>query len=104
MALRSVPAPQLALDEKVVEIASLEEALEERHSARLAAGEARKAYKEAHEAAKVEIEKLELPEDTPVRAGRFRITRSAVAARSVAFDYRSHHSAEHHLPGRRVAP
>lgn len=86
MALRSLPAPQLALDEKVVEIPELEDALEERQSAKAAAGEARKAYKEAHEAAKVEIEKLELPDDTPVRAGRFRITRSAVSARSVAFE------------------
>jgi hypothetical protein len=46
--LRSLPQPQLGLDEKVVEIPELESAL--------------------------------------VRAGRFRITRSAVAARSVSFD------------------
>jgi hypothetical protein len=78
--LRSLPQPQLGLDEKVVEIPALEEALEERHSARLAAGEARKAYKEAHSAATAEIEKLELPDDTPVRAGRFRI--ATIYARS----------------------
>lgn len=86
MALHSVPQQQLGMDEKVVQIPELESALEERQSAKEALGEARKAYAEAHEAASAEIAKLELPDDTPVRAGRFRITRSAVSARSVSFE------------------
>jgi hypothetical protein len=86
MALHSVPQQQLGMDEKVVQIPALEDALEERQSAKEALGEARKTYAEAHEAASAEIAKLELPDDTPVRAGRFRITRSAVSARSVAFE------------------
>jgi len=84
--LRSLPQPQLGLDEKVVAIPELESALEERQSTKEALGEARKAYAEAHELASAEIAKLELPDDTPVRAGRFRITRSAVSARSVSFE------------------
>ena len=86
MALHSVPEQQLGMDEQVVEIPALEDALEERQATKDALGEARKAYAEAHEAASAEIAKLELPDDTPVRAGRFRITRSAVSARTVSFE------------------
>jgi len=86
MALHSVPQQQLGMDEKVVQIPELEAALEERQATKEALGEARKAYAEAHEAASAEIAKLELPDDTPVRAGRFRITRSAVSARTVSFE------------------
>lgn len=77
---------QLALDEQVVEDTELEAALETRLDAQVAQGEARKAFKEANEAAKVHIAKLELPDEHAVRVGRFRISRSAVSARHVAFD------------------
>lgn len=86
MSLHSVPQQQLGMDEKVVQIPELESALEERQAMKETLGDARKAYAEAHEAASAEIAKLELPDDTPVRAGRFRITRSAISARSVSFE------------------
>lgn len=84
--LHSLPQPQLGLDEKVVDIPELVSALEERLAAKSTLGDARKVYAEANEAANVEIAKLELPDGVAVRAGDFRITRSTVAARSVAFD------------------
>jgi hypothetical protein len=77
---------QLALDEHVIDDSDLEDALEERHRLRVLSSEHRKAYDEADEAAGVEIAKLELPDGQAVRCGRFRITRTARAARSVAFE------------------
>jgi hypothetical protein len=77
---------QLAFDEKVLEIPELESALEERLATKAGLSEQQKAYDEANKAVEVEIEKLELPEGTAVRCGRFRITRSAVSARSVSFE------------------
>ena len=84
MALRAVP--QLGFDETVVEDNDLEEALEERDRLRILSGEHRKAFSEANEAANVEIAKQELPDGKAIRVGRFRVTRSAVSARSVAFE------------------
>jgi len=83
---RAVPQEQLGFDETPISDASLEQALEERQARKAVLGEARKDYKEAHEAASAEIAKLELPDDKAVRCGRFRITRSAVSARHVEFD------------------
>jgi hypothetical protein len=83
---RAQAQQQLGFDEKVVEISELEEALEERLRHKVVLDATRKAYDEAHELASAEIAKLELPEDTAVRCGRFRITRSAVSARTVSFD------------------
>lgn len=86
MARSLEPDDQLALDEKVVDIPELVEALEARQEAKADAGDARKVLKAANERANAEIEKLELPEDTAIRAGRFRITRRAVASRQVSFE------------------
>ena len=83
---RPLHQPQMALDEHVIEDSELEGALEERLSAKEAAAETRRSYDEANEAATAAIAKLELPEGSAVRCGRFRIARQFVAARSVSFE------------------
>jgi hypothetical protein len=77
---------QTGFDEKVIEDATLAESLEQRQVEKSALSEQRKAYKEADAAAKHELEKLELPDDTAVRVGRFRITRRTVPGRVVSFE------------------
>lgn len=77
---------QLALDETIVDEPTLETALEERQRRKIALREVRKRYDEAAEAANGEIAKLELPIGKAIRCGRFRITRDAVDARSIAFE------------------
>lgn len=86
MALRSVPQPQLGFDERVIEDTALEGALEQRLTRKEAAGEARKHYKAAHEKVAAMVDQLGLTEDDAIRVGRFRITRRAIAGRSVSFD------------------
>lgn len=83
---RTVTRDQLALDETLITDPTLESALEERQAAKIEKGRATKVYKEAHAAAAAEIEKQELPDGRAIRVGRFRITRSTVSARSVAFE------------------
>lgn len=83
---RAVAQDQLAIDETLINDPTLESALEERQVAKIEKGRATKVYKEAHAAAAAEIEKQELPEGRAIRVGRFRITRSSVSARSVAFE------------------
>jgi hypothetical protein len=78
--------PSRALDEQVIDDDALENALEERRRLQVLSSEHRKAFEEAHEAAGVEIAKLELPDGHAVRCGRFRITRSTRAGRSVSFE------------------
>ena len=84
MALRSVP--QLGFDETPIDDDDLEQALEERDRLRVLSSEHRKAFDEAHEKASAEIAKQELPDGKVIRVGRFRISRNAVSARSVAFE------------------
>ena len=84
MALRMVG--QMAFDEKLVEDTALEAALEERERRKESLAAVRAEFKAAHDAASVEIEKLDLGDETAVRVGRFRIARSSVAARSVQFE------------------
>ena len=84
--LHPVDDPQLGFDEKVIDDPKIAEALEQRQVEKGALSEQRKAYREADEAAKREIQKLELPDDTAVRVGRFRITRRTVPGRTVSFE------------------
>lgn len=86
---RSGAVPQLAFDETLVEDPTLESALEQRLAAKVALNEVRKKYDEAHAVAAGEIEKMELPEGRAARVGRFRITRSAIPARSVEFEVKA---------------
>lgn len=77
--------PQLGMDEVVVDNAEAEAALEARLVAKLAAGEATKVYKTAHETAAGLVNPLIEQADVPTRIGRFRITRVATKAREVSF-------------------
>lgn len=77
---------QTALDEQVIDDPDVEAALEEREKKKASLQAVRKIYDGAHEAAVAEIAKLELPEGGVARVGRFRVTRSAIPARSVTFD------------------
>jgi hypothetical protein len=78
--------PQASLYEATIENAELEQALEDRERQRNAVAASRKRFREIDDRAKVLIGGLDLGDDAPVRVGRFLITRTAVAARSVAFD------------------
>lgn len=77
---------QLALDEKVVEDATIERLLEARQEARdrasLAAGKAKK----ASEAAAAAIEGLDIGTGAAVRIGRFRIERTFREAAERSFE------------------
>ena len=77
---------QIGMDEQTIEDATVLNALEARQALRETASEARKEFKEADSKAKAAIERLELPEGGAARVGRFRITRTAVPARSVSFE------------------
>jgi hypothetical protein len=92
VALRSIKTDdQLGMDEKVIADSGVEEALEERQTAKDEAAQYRLAYKNADKRAKSMIERLELPdpdtEDAPsvVRVARFRITKRLVKGRAVSF-------------------
>lgn len=80
------PVEQLGMDEQVIDDADVEAALEEREKRKASLQAVRKVYDGAHEAAVAEITKLELPEGGAARVGRFRITRTAIAGRSVTFE------------------
>jgi hypothetical protein len=80
------PTDQLAFDEQTVEDPDVEAALEERQSRKDSLSAVRKDYEEANELALAKVAELELPEGGAARVGRFRIVRSAVAARSVTFE------------------
>lgn len=79
------PVEQLGMDEQRIDDADIEAALEEREQRKEHLGEVTKAYKEQHEIAMGKIAELELPEGGAARVGRFRVTRTSVAARSVSF-------------------
>ena len=83
---RLIQDDQLALDETVVEDEVVEHALLHRQDRKAAMGQLRKEYQAAHEAAKVAIERLELPDGGAVRVGKFRIQRIERGPRSVAFE------------------
>jgi len=89
--LRSVSAGidgsgQTGMDETPLDKKVLSDLLERRLRAADDVAEVRKTFKEADKAAKAAIEKLDLADGQAIRVGRFRITRSAVAARHVEFD------------------
>lgn len=78
--------PQMALEEREVADAELERALEDREQAKGIMGEARRKYSAMDEVVKGKLGDLSLKDGEVVRVGRFRITQTAVPARSVAFD------------------
>lgn len=77
---------QAALDERVVEDADLEAALEARAAAKEKASFANKTAKEKDEQAKAALEELGIEEGAVVRVGRFRVEKRAVKPRSVSFE------------------
>jgi hypothetical protein len=84
MALRDVA--QLGFDEVAIDDPELEQVLETRLAKKVVLDKVRKEYDEAHEAANAAIAQQELPDGGALRVGRFRVTRTAVAGRSVAFE------------------
>jgi hypothetical protein len=84
MALRNVA--QLAFDEEVIDDAAIEAALEEREKRKASLAAVRAEFKEAHEAATTAIAVIKLAAGSAARIGRFRITRTVVAARAVSFE------------------
>lgn len=83
---RATTTDQLALDEKVIEDDEIEEALEEREKRKAAKNAVTTKYREAHEHAVGLINSLGISEDQVVRVGRFRLTKSQVSGRQVAFE------------------
>lgn len=81
----AVPQAQASLYETTIENAELESALEKRQKAKDAAKAARAALKVEDEKAKGLIATLDL-EGGAIRVGRFVVSQSSVAARSVAFE------------------
>lgn len=76
MALHAVP--QQGFDEQAIEDKELEAALEQRESLKAIASGATATYREADEAAKGLVARLELPDGGAARVGRFRITRRVI--------------------------
>jgi hypothetical protein len=76
---------QFAFDEKVIEDPDLEKALEDREKVKTQRQALNAKFKEKHEHAADLIDELDITEDTVVRCGRFRLTVSKVASRTVEF-------------------
>jgi hypothetical protein len=76
---------QLAFDEKVIDDPDLEEALEDREKVKSQRSALNAKFKEKHEQAVELIDELDITEDTVIRCGRFRVSKSPVAPRSVEF-------------------
>lgn len=78
--------PQTAMDEREIASGDLERKLEERQTLRETVAEARKAYREADEAARTMLSEFALADGEVARCGRFRIEKKAIPARSVSFE------------------
>lgn len=77
---------QLAMDETTIEDPQLEASLEAREKAKASKARASLAFKEKDEQAKAQLEEHGLDPDTPLRVGRFRVTKTVTEGRSVSFD------------------
>lgn len=77
---------QLELDAEVVDDPELERALEDREKRKASKSAVTAEYREADEAARALINRLDVDANTIIRCGRFRITRTVVAARTVSFE------------------
>lgn len=78
--------PQTSIYETTIENTEIEDALEKRFELREKASAARALFQEADEKAKGKLGDLDLGSDAPVRIGRFVVTRTMRAARSVSFE------------------
>lgn len=79
-------APQTSIYETTIEDEQLERELEQRQTLREKASTAQALFKEADEKAKARIQTLDFGTGAPVRVGRFVLTRTVRAARSVSFE------------------
>jgi hypothetical protein len=77
---------QVGMDERIVEDADLEAALEAREKDREVMGVARGKLKQSHEVAVALVDKLGLEDGSVVRVGRFRIAKQMIAAHEVEFE------------------
>jgi len=77
---------QTSLDEQIIENPALEEALEQRDKKQRSLGGVRKQFKETDDRVKAMLSEIVIDDTAIVRVGRFRITKSPVPSRSVAFD------------------
>lgn len=77
---------QTALDERILEDRPLELALEKREKAKAGKAEAAAAFKTKDEVVQARLEELGLAAGEIVRVGPYRISKSAVEARSVEFE------------------
>lgn len=77
---------QVGMDERIVDDAVLEDALEDRWKRRASAMELGRKYQEADKVAKGLVEALGLSIGEVIRVGRFRIEKRATAAREVSFE------------------
>jgi hypothetical protein len=77
---------QQGLFDQVIKNDELETALEEREKKNNSRKAVTAAFKEADAKAKGIIATLDIEPDTTIRVGRFRITKSSVEGRSVAFE------------------
>ena len=82
---RSRVQAQLAIDERVVRDAALEDALEARYRIQGDLQEIRKVYEEKDTTAKGLIDALGLSTGEVIRVGRFRVEKRHVEAKEVAF-------------------
>jgi hypothetical protein len=78
--------PQESMFDRVIEDGDLIAALEARETARAHRAEVQATFKDADDAAKDKIAALEMETDEVIRAGRFRIKKTSVASREVAFE------------------
>ncbi len=78
--------PQTSLYETTIEDEAIEQLLEARQKAKDSAKAVSKKARDAHAAAKVALEALDLGHDAPVRIGRFVVSLKATASRSVSFE------------------
>lgn len=86
MAPKSSATEQLGMDERLVEDEVLSKALEGRLRAHDDIAEIRSVYKEHDAKVKERVGVLDLADGDAIRVGRFRIAKTAVAAKHVAFD------------------
>jgi hypothetical protein len=77
---------QTSLEERLIDSADLEEALEEREKRNNSAKELRRQFREADERAKGLLAEHELQDGDTVRCGRFLITKAPVPGRTVSFE------------------
>ena len=77
---------QLGMDERVVEDSELEAKLEAREGLAQARRTAVIRFKGADQQARDALEALDIEVGTPVRIGRFRVTKQPLGSRSVSFE------------------